>query len=241
MNEDVTRADGPLSRRRALTKLGGLAAVALGGSALGARELLDAEDAGAAGNGPAAVSSGLVACVLAPEQTEGPYYVDDAAIRRDVTEGKPGVPLTLRLTVVNVASCKPIKGAAVEIWHCDAGGVYSGVQGDTGMFLRGVQRTDAKGVALFRTIYPGWYQGRTVHIHTTVHLGGNVVHTGQLYFPDALTDAVYRRSPYNRRPSRSPRNAGDSIYRNGGKRSTLKLVRRGAAYAGSITMGVQRS
>lgn len=233
--------DDSLNRRTALTKLGGLAAVALGGSALGARELLEADDADAAGNGPAAVASGLVSCVLAPEQTEGPYYVDDAAVRRNVTEGRPGVALALRLTVVNVASCKPIKGAAVEIWHCDAGGVYSGVHGDPGMFLRGVQRTDAKGVALFRTIYPGWYQGRTVHIHTMVHLGGNVVHTGQLYFPDGVTDAVYRRSPYNRRPNRDPRNAGDSIYRNGGKRSTLKLARTGAAYMGSITMGVQRS
>jgi protocatechuate 3,4-dioxygenase beta subunit len=230
-----------LSRRGALTKLGGLAAVTLAGSALGARELVEADDAVAAGNGPAAVASGLVSCVLAPEQTEGPYYLDDAAVRRDVTEGKPGVALALRLAVVNVANCKPIRGAAVEIWHCDAGGVYSGVQGDSGMFLRGVQRTDAKGVAVFRTIYPGWYQGRTVHIHTMVHLGGNVVHTGQLYFPDAVTDAVYKRSPYNRRPNRDPRNTGDSIYRNGGKRSTLRLARAGTAYAGSITMGVQRS
>jgi len=242
MNDDTTSPrDRSLSRRGALTKLGGLAAVALGGSALGTRELLDAQDADAASAGPAAVASGLVSCVLAPEQTEGPYYVDDAAIRRDVTDGKTGVALTLRLPVVNVATCKPIRGAAVEIWHCDAGGVYSGVQGDTGMFLRGVQRTDAKGLAIFRTIYPGWYQGRTVHIHTMVHLGGNVVHTGQLYFPDGLTDVVYRRSPYNQRPDRNPRNAGDGIYRNGGKRSTLKLVRNGAAYTGSITMGVQRS
>ena len=242
MNDDTTSPrDRSLSRRGALTKLGGLAAVALGGSALGTRELLDAQDADAASAGPAAVASGLVSCVLAPEQTEGPYYVDDAAIRRNVTDGKTGAALTLRLTVVNVASCKPIRGAAVEIWHCDAGGVYSGVQGDTGMFLRGVQRTDANGLAIFRTIYPGWYQGRTVHIHTMVHLGGNVVHTGQLYFPDGLTDVVYRRSPYNQRPDRYPRNAGDSIYRNGGKRSMLKLVRNGAAYAGSITMGVQRS
>lgn len=233
--------DAVLSRRGALAKLGGVAVVALGGTAILARELLEAEDAGAAGNGPAAVSSGLVSCVLAPEQTEGPYYVEDAAVRRNVTEGRPGVPLVLRLTVVNVASCRPIKDAAVEIWHCDAAGVYSGVQGDTGMFLRGVQRTDAKGLALFRTIYPGWYQGRTVHIHTKVHLGGNVVHTGQLYFPDAVTDAAYRRTPYSRRPDRDPRNAGDSIYRNGGKRSTLKLVRSGSAYVGSITMGVQRS
>ena len=201
-------------------------------------------DADEAGAGPAAVASGLVSCVLAPEQTEGPYYVDDAAVRRNVTEGKPGAPLTLRLTVVNASSCKPIKGAAVEIWHCDAGGVYSGVS-------RQAPRTSASCAAssaptrrvsrVFRTIYPGWYQGRTVHIHTMVHIGGNVVHTGQLYFPDSVTDAVYGRSPYNQRPNRNPRNSGDSIYRNGGKRSTLKLAKNGSAYTGSITMGVQRS
>lgn len=240
MDEGVTKRS--LSRRSALAKLGGMTALALSGGVLGARELLAVEEAEAAGTtGPAGVASGLVSCVLAPEQTEGPYYLDDAAVRRDVTEGKPGVPLTLRLTVVNVATCRPMKGAAVEIWHCDAAGDYSGVQGDSGTFLRGVQRTDAKGLAVFKTIYPGWYPGRTVHVHTMVHLGGNVVHTGQLYFPDALTDAVYRRSPYDRRPNRSPRNDGDSIYRNGGKRSTLKVVRRGTAYTGSITMGVQRS
>jgi protocatechuate 3,4-dioxygenase beta subunit len=245
MNDDIAHDhDVALSRRGALAKLGGFAAVALGGGALGARELLEADDAEAAGAGPAAVASGLVTCVLAPEQTEGPYYVDGAAVRRNVTEGKPGVALTLRVTVVNASNCKPIKGAAVEIWHCDAAGVYSGTsaQGtEDERFLRGVQRTDAKGLAIFRTIYPGWYQGRTVHIHTMVHIGGNVVHTGQLYFPDAVTDAVYRRSPYNGRPNRDPRNSGDSIYRNGGKRSTLRLVKNGSAYTGSITMGVQRS
>ena len=222
-----------ISRRASLASLGGLVAGAAGLAGLRA-----AEDAGA---GPAGVASGLVTCVLAPEQTEGPYYLDEAAVRRNVTEGKPGVALNLRLTVVDASTCKPVKGAAVEIWHCDAAGAYSGVQGDSGMFLRGVQRTDAKGLALFRTIYPGWYPGRTVHIHTMVHIGGNVVHTGQLYFSDTVTDAVYRRSPYRSRPNRDPRNAGDSIYRNGGKRSTLKLRKKGTAYIGSITMGVQRS
>jgi len=245
MDDDTTRAtDDPLSRRRALTKLGGLAAVALGTGAWGATELLDAPDAEAAGTGPAAVAAGLVTCVLAPEQTEGPYYVDGAQVRRNVTEGRPGVALTLRLTVVNVSNCKPVKNAAVEIWHCDAGGVYSGTsnQGtESERFLRGVQRTDAKGLAIFRTIYPGWYQGRTVHIHAKVHVGGNVVHTGQLYFPDPVTDAVYTRSPYSSRPDRDIRNAADSIYRNGGKRSTLRLVKNGAAYTGLITMGVHRS
>ena len=228
-----------LTRRGVLAKLGGLAVA--GATTLGARELLDADEADAAGTGPAGVASGLVTCVLAPEQTEGPYYLDDAAVRRNVIDGKSGVPLTLRLTVVDASTCKPVRNAAVEIWHCDAAGVYSGVQGDSGMFLRGVQRTDAKGLALFKTVYPGWYPGRTVHIHTMVHIGGNVVHTGQLYFSDAVTDVVYKRSPYSSRPNRNPRNTGDSIYRNGGKRSTLKLRRTGSAYLGSITMGVQRS
>ena len=207
----------------------------------GAAGLAGLRAADEAGAGPAGVASGFVTCVLAPEQTEGPYYIDDAAVRRNVREGKPGVPLRVRLTVVDASTCKAVKGAAVEIWHCDAAGAYSGVQGDGAMFLRGVQRTDAKGLAVFDTVYPGWYPGRTVHIHTMVHIGGNVVHTGQLYFPDAVTDAVYKRSPYSRRPDRTPRNAGDSVYRNGGKRSTLRLQRRGSAYTGSITMGVQRS
>ncbi len=106
--------------------------------------------------------------------------------------------------------------------------------------MRGIQKTDAKGVATFKTVYPGWYQGRTVHIHVKVSLGGNVVHTGQLYFPDSVTDKVYARSPYSSRPGRTTRNPDDSIYRNGGSRSTLKLKKVGSAYTGSITMGVQR-
>jgi protocatechuate 3,4-dioxygenase beta subunit len=233
----------PVTRRHALLELGGFAAAALG-VGVGAKELLDVADAGAAGSGPAAVASGLVTCVLSPEMTEGPYFVEGDRVRRNVTEGKPGVPLTLRLTVVDVSSCKPIRNAAVDIWHCDAAGTYSGTsqQGTEGLtFLRGIQRTDRNGLAMFRTIYPGWYPGRAVHIHLKVFLGGTTVHTGQLFFPDRLTDTVYKRSPYNRRPNRDPRNAADSIYRNGGARSTLKLVRNGNGYVGRITMGVARS
>jgi protocatechuate 3,4-dioxygenase beta subunit len=140
--------------------------------------------------------------------------------------------------VLDVSNCKPIKGAAVDIWHCDAVGTYASATNRT--FLRGIQKTDAKGVAIFKTIYPGWYEGRTVHIHVRVSLGGNVVHTGQLYFPDGVTDKVYTRSPYSSRGARSMRNPDDSIYRNGGSRSMLKLKKVGSAYTGSITMGVQR-
>src|SRR5262245_11018340 len=217
--------------RRSLFKLGGGALAALAGW-----KAVEATDEASAG--PAAVRSGAVSCVLAPEQTQGPYYLPGDKVRRNVTEGKPGVPLTLKLSVLDVATCKPIKGAAVDIWHCDALGTYAAESNAT--FLRGIQRTDAHGVATFKTIYPGWYQGRTVHVHVKVSLGGNVVHTGQLYFADSLTDKVYARSPYRTRPGRTTRNADDSIYRNGGSRSTLKVRRSGSGYVGSITVGVQR-
>jgi protocatechuate 3,4-dioxygenase beta subunit len=200
-------------------------------------KLASSESAGA---GPGAVASGAITCVLTPELTEGPYYIAGEKVRRNITEGRPGTPLTVGLAVVDASSCKPIRGASVDIWHADAGGVYSGFGQGSGnrTFMRGIQRTDAKGIAAFQTVYPGWYQGRTVHIHVKVHIGGNVVHTGQLFFPDAMTDAVYRRSPYSKRPDRTTRNADDSIFVNGGSKSIVKVLGRGAGYAGAITMGV---
>ena len=225
--------DGRLTRRDSLLKLGGLLAAAATGAAYRSS---DSE-----GAGPAGVVSGAVSCVLTPEQTEGPFYVDGEKLRSNVRESRPGTPLTLRLRVVNASTCKPIKGAIVDIWHCDAGGVYSGVQGNTANFLRGLQRTNARGIATFKTIYPGWYRGRTVHIHVKVHLGGNIVHTGQLYFPDAMTDVVYRNAPYSRRPGRDVRNAADAIYRNGGSKSLLSVEKTTTGYVGAITMGVHRS
>jgi protocatechuate 3,4-dioxygenase beta subunit len=165
-------------------------------------------------------------------------------VRRNITEGRPGAPLLLRTFVLDASTCRPIRNAVVDIWHADAGGVYSGFgQGASNRtFMRGIQRTNAKGLAQFRTVYPGWYQGRTVHIHVKVHLGGNVVHTGQLYFPDAFTDRVYRKAPYTGRPSRTTRNVDDAIYRNGGRRSQLALRRTTSGlYVATITMGVSRS
>jgi protocatechuate 3,4-dioxygenase beta subunit len=232
-----------ITRRESLLKLGGLAAVVAGGTFAG-NELLDAHDAEASTAGLAAVDASLVSCVLTPEMTEGPYYVSGDKVRRNITEGKPGVPLALRLTVLDVSTCKPVRGAAVDIWHCDAGGLYS-EEAQLGTasrrFLRGIQRTDENGLALFRTIYPGWYQGRTVHIHVKVYLGGRTVHTGQLFFSDVLTDVVYRRSPYSSRGARTTRNVNDSIFVNGGRRSLLRLTKSGSGYVGRITMGVSRS
>ena len=219
-----------LTRRESLLAAGGIVAAAL---------LPDVADAA---SGPAGVSSGAVTCVLTPEMTEGPYYVPNEKVRRNITEGKPGVALELRLTVVNPSTCKPIRNAVVDIWHADAGGVYSGaIAGNAGTnFLRGVQRTDKNGLALFKTIYPGWYQGRATHIHVKVYLSGNVVHTGQLFFNESISNAVYKRTPYSSHGLADTPNASDSIYRNGGSRSMLKLKRAvsGSGYVGAITMGV---
>ena len=218
-----------------LTRRGSLAGMA--GLLLGLAGWKATESEGA---GPAGVSSGAVACVLTPEQTEGPYYISGEKFRRDITEGRTGVPLLLRLRVVDASTCKPIRGAAVDIWHADALGVYSGfgAGAKSRTFMRGIQRTDANGLARFRTVYPGWYQGRTVHIHVKVHVAGNVVHIGQLYFPDSLTDKVFRRKPYSRRPRRTTRNANDFVFAQGGRRSMLGLRKSGTGYVGAITMGV---
>jgi len=134
-----------------------------------------------------------------------------------------------------------MKGATVEVWHADALGNYSGFgsgRGD-GTFLRGGQRTNRYGLAIIDTIYPGWYTGRTTHIHVKVHAGGKVVHTGQLFFSDTLTDAVYKRSPYASRGARDTRNASDNIYGQGGRRSTLRVGTRGSGYVGRLTLGVK--
>ena len=232
-----------ITRRGSLVKVGGFLAtvLAVGGWRANASE--NSPAAVTAGEGPAGVASGAVRCVLTPEQTEGPYYIPNESVRRNITEGRPGTPLTLRTTVVDASTCRPVKGAAVDIWHCDAAGVYSGFGQGAGnrTFMRGIQRTDATGLAVFQTVYPGWYPGRTVHIHVKVHLGGNVVHTGQLYFPDSVTDSAYQKAPYRSRPGRDVRNANDSVSRNGGKNSMLSVRRSGAGHVGTITMGVQRS
>jgi len=225
--------DHTFTRRSTLAKFGGLVAAAAGG-----RALLTDDAAG----GNLAVESGAVSCVLTPELTEGPYYISGERLRRDIREGHAGTPLGLRLRVLNAATCKPIKSAAVDIWHADAAGNYSGFGNGAGSrtFLRGIQKTDAHGLAVFTTIYPGWYQGRTVHIHVKVHVGGSVVHTGQLFFPDSLTDTVFKAPPYAARGLRQVRNADDSIFVNGGKRSMLAVKKHGAGYVASISMGVHK-
>ena len=233
MSDSTPKRPSAMTRRRSLVQLGGLVA----GAAVAGGARLDP-----AARAAAPARSGA-RCVLAPEQTEGPYYIPREKVRRTITDGRPGVPLQLQLQVVDAAGCRAIAGAAVDVWHCDASGVYSGVAGAGAgrRFLRGIQRTDARGLARFDTIYPGWYPGRTVHVHVKVHVGGTVVHTGQLYFPDTLTDAVYRQEPYRRRPARDTRNAQDGIFQQGGRRSLLAVRRQGAGYVAALALGVRRA
>jgi len=294
----------PPTRRDAITwiAVGGLTVGGLGALAAACTASTSSTPSTTTSAGSSAATGSTVtgvACVLTPEMTEGPYYVDDPLDRRDITEGRPGAALALVLTVADATTCEPIADALVDVWHCDAGGIYSGfvdnsVAGNVGggggappggggpggggpggappggggpggggaggggggatddtRFLRGIQRTDASGVARFDTIYPGWYQGRTVHIHVKVHLGDAVVHTGQLFFDEAQTDAVYAKAPYSSHTGTRLKNSDDSIYRGGGSQSivAVSLAGNGRApesgqtdgYTGTLTMGVKRS
>jgi protocatechuate 3,4-dioxygenase beta subunit len=235
-----------------------------------------------AGAGALAGAPGIAAtpaCTLTSEQEEGPYYVDDEKLRADITEGRPGVPLRLRIALVDSRSCAPLAHAAVDIWHCDALGVYSGFTSnspdgppgggrgrgpggpppdgfgpggpppdgfppdgpppdfgrgfgrgpgrgpgrgrgpvDATRFLRGVQITNAKGVVEFSSLYPGWYSGRAIHVHMKTHMGGmggHVAHTGQMFFPEDLTERIAKREPYATRLGiHRTTQSEDNVFRN---------------------------
>jgi protocatechuate 3,4-dioxygenase beta subunit len=207
----------------------------------------------------AASADGLAsvpACVVSPEMTEGPYFVDEKLNRSDIrantSDGavKEGAPLVLRLRVSSVAngSCALLPGAMVDIWHCDALGVYSDAQDrsfDTvGQdFLRGYQITDANGVAQFTTIYPGWYPGRAVHIHFKVRganaSGQNYEFTSQFFFDEALSEQVFAQAPYSDKGQGFLRNANDGIYRGGGDQTTLVLTPSDAGFTSTFDIGMQ--
>jgi protocatechuate 3,4-dioxygenase beta subunit len=189
-------------------------------------------------------------CTLTPEQTEGPYWFDVDSIRSDVREDREGARLRLAVRVQDLPECEPVANAVVEIWHCDATGLYSGFesasQGGAGggrtddeTYLRGAQVTNADGIVQFLTVYPGWYRGRTVHIHMKVHLDAGKVLTCQLFFDDAVTDKVYRAEPYAGHGSRTTRNDDDSIMTSAGDNAAVVAVREdGDGYLGTITVGV---
>lgn len=194
---------------------------------------------------PAATSTRLIAgmtCPVTPEQTEGPFYFDPALVRQDITEGKTGVPLRLRLQIVDAAGCAPSRRARVDIWSCDAAGVYSGYDEERSAgqrWLRGTQYVDADGVATFRTLYPGWYEGRAPHIHVKAWLPDGRELTSQLYFPDDLSDAVYREGAYAGRRGTHTRNGDDFIFRQaGGSVPVVGLARGAAGYEGALVIAL---
>lgn len=194
-----------------------------------------------------AAEAGLVAanvCLVSPETTEGPFYVDPRLVRRDITEGRPGVPLGLTLQVVD-ADCRPLAGARVDVWHCDAAGDYSGVRQPGGAstvgetFLRGTQTTDADGVARFATIWPGWYRGRTPHVHFKVFLADRTVLTSQLFFPDGTSEALYRAAePYADRGAPDTPNARDGIARRAGRAAVAQVTGDMTGMAAALVVGI---
>lgn len=234
MDHDDAQVGTILSRRRALGLLGA-------GGGLAAASLLG-------GNRGEAASTALPSCVVRPAMTEGPFFVDEklkrSDIRSDPATGKveAGVPLALTFLVTRVGTggCTPLKGVTVDIWHTNALGKYSDEQREgTGgqKFLRGNQTTDASGRASFSTIYPGWYNGRTVHIHFKLRQG-NAEFTSQLFFDETLSDKVYALAPYNTRGSRTTRNAGDTIFTNGGHQLMLNTAPSGKGYAATFDVGL---
>lgn len=226
-----------ITRRRALS----LIAVTVAGAAIVPQRLL-AQSAGGS------LLDGADVCTLVPEVTEGPYYFDPALVRVDITEGKPGLPLLLRMQVVD-AACEPIAGARVDIWHCDASGIYSGYanqtdQADTSgeTFLRGTQFADADGLVAFSTIYPGWYPGRTTHIHFKVFLDETNVLTGQIFFDEAMNEAVYSAvDDYYRDTARGTFNDNDGIAQQAGSASIAKVDPDGETYVAELIVGVDPS
>jgi protocatechuate 3,4-dioxygenase beta subunit len=203
---------------------------------------------------PAATVGGpLPSCVVVPELTEGPFYVDTGLERSDIrpntTTGDPaeGIPLQLSWVVSTVegGGCVPLANAVVDVWHCDALGVYSGVQGNGGDFLRGVQRTDANGAATFTTIYPGWYQGRAVHIHFAIRTDpdgdSGFSLTSQLFFDDELSRQVYTTEPYASKGAQSMTNEQDGIFGQSDGTTLLDVQPSDNGYATTFSIALQMS
>lgn len=194
----------------------------------------------------AGTASSPPTCVVKPELTEGPFFVDvqlnRSDIRTDPSSGaaRPGASLKLDFRVSRVGTggaCTALADAVVDVWHCDAEGTYSAVSGNSQRFLRGFQTTDATGKASFTTIYPGGYQGRSVHIHFKVR-SGNREFTSQLFFDDAFSDQVYAAgAPYT--SGRRTLNSADGIFRQTNNLLTLDVKRDGQGYAATFDIGMQ--
>ena len=233
-----------LSRREVLLLFGaaGTATVLAGcAPAVGSGSTPAGSPAATAAVGASSALTTAPSCIVRPAETEGPYFVDDKILRSDIRSDpadgsvRPGVPIALTFAVSQIAGgvCSAFEDVLVDVWHCDALGVYSGVS-DPGFqttgrqFLRGYQVTDAAGRATFTTVYPGWYQGRTVHIHFKIRSDAGaskgLEFTSQLFFDDTVTDQVHTLQPYAQKGQRTLRNDGDGIYATGGDQLLLALT-----------------
>jgi protocatechuate 3,4-dioxygenase beta subunit len=241
-----------INRRTALGALGSMAVFVVGcGEAAEADDERLGSDLASSSAAPRALS-----CVVTPEQTEGPFFVDEHLLRSDLVAADPaepdvqrGVPLLLKLGIFTVRGnqCTPMANATVDVWHSNASGIYSDEyqpayqQQDTRgkRYLRGYQVTDASGQVAFKTIYPGAYPGRTIHIHFKIRTfdpAGNVTSefTSQVYFDDHLSDTI----AYNR--NRRVRNPQDDIFLDGGSKLMLTMTPDGdGGYTGTFNIGVR--
>ncbi|MER5170890.1 intradiol ring-cleavage dioxygenase [Thioclava sp. GXIMD2076] len=228
--------------RRNLMKVLAASPVAVTGAGIASMAHAEAE--------AAAQSVGLISgnmCLVSPETTEGPYYIDPKLVRADIREDKEGIAMTMQLQVVD-ENCQPMANARVDIWHCDAEGNYSGYasQGSEGTldtegetFLRGTQMTDESGIVSFQTIYPGWYRGRTTHIHYKVFLDETNVLTSQIFFPDALSQYIYDNiEPYTRDSTRDTYNAIDGILQAAGDGAYTAIREQSEMYLAQLVVGV---
>src|SRR5262245_5813868 len=207
-----------------------------------------------------ALAADSPACVVRPQQTEGPYFIDEklnrADIRAEPSDGymRPVAPLRLAFHVsrIDSSTCISLSGAIVDIWHCDAGGAYSDVHDQNAgfdtrgkKFLRGYQTTNAGGITEFLTIYPGWYAGRAVHIHFKIRTGGTSrggsEFTSQLYFDESVTDQVHKTAPYNSKSRRRTLNENDFAFRQGGKELLLVPSKSSQGYLAKFDIGLKLS
>ena len=248
--------DTGLDRRGAISMLGSVVAVGFLGGCGGSGESspTPSSSGASATTSSSSVASTNAQCVVTPALTEGPYFVDEMLNRSDIRTdpatgaARPGVPLdlTLVLSQVGASGCGALAGALVDMWHCDALGVYSDISAQRTVgqrFLRGYQTSDANGAVHFTTVYPGWYQGRAVHIHfkvrTSQRASSGLEFTSQLFFDEALTDQVHALSPYSQKGRRDTLITSDGIFRSGGTSLLVPLAGSAGGYAGTMYVGVR--
>jgi protocatechuate 3,4-dioxygenase beta subunit len=250
----------PAEQNRLITRRRGLALLATGGTGLwvAGSSGLDSAFARSA-DGDDYVADAARACTLTAEQEEGPFYVALDDVRDEIVLGQVGIPLAIQITIINSKTCKPIKHAAVDIWHCNASGVYSDISSEQTLgrtYLRGVQFTDKHGRVIFKSIFPGHYSGRTAHIHARIHInatdsknklvGGHICHTGQMFPPEAVYREVFKLAPYDAETAAIVSHAEDRVWtQQHGYEGLMKFTQAGHKLSkgliGSVTMAVNPS